>query len=27
VPVIGAGLYLPGIFLAFQGIMVYVSMR
>ncbi|TNY24584.1 putative caffeine resistance protein [Rhodotorula diobovata] len=26
VPVIGAGLYLPGIFLAFQGIMVYVSM-
>ncbi|BGP46833.1 hypothetical protein JCM10450v2_002683 [Rhodotorula kratochvilovae] len=25
-PVIGAGLYLPGIFLAFQGIMIYVSM-
>ncbi|GAA5899882.1 hypothetical protein JCM8208_005531 [Rhodotorula glutinis] len=25
-PVVGAGLYLPGIFLAFQGIMVYVTM-
>ncbi|GAA5824928.1 hypothetical protein JCM3770_002296, partial [Rhodotorula araucariae] len=25
-PVIGAGLYLPGIFLAFQSILIYVSM-
>lgn len=26
-PTIGAGLYLPGIFLAFQSILMYVSMR